>query len=144
MKPFRFPLERVLEWRREELETEQAALKALHAEKERTHSQRRSLVENLEAEQRALVASPSVSSQALAALESWKGWVRGEIRRLESYLQELDRRIGWQRHKTLEAQRRVKLLERLREKAHRKWKAELDRELEAFAAEAFLARRRPN
>jgi len=143
MKPFRFPLDRVLEWRREELETEQAALRALQAERERLQARRRMLEGNLEAEQRALVASPSVDSQALEALESWKVWVRGEFRRLEILAQELDGRIAVQRFKTLEAQRRVKLLERLREKAYRRWTAELNRELENFAAEAYLARWRP-
>lgn len=143
MKPFRFSLERVLEWRREEFETEQAALLALAAERERLRSSRRMIEESLKSEQKALVQSASVSSQTLAALESWKGWVRVEIRRLEHRAQDLERRISMQRVKVLEAQRRVKLLERLREKAHRRWAAEIDRELENFAAEAYLARWRP-
>jgi flagellar FliJ protein len=143
MKPFRFPLDRVLEWRREELETEQAALRALHAERERLQARRRWLEESLEAERRALVASATVESQALEALESWKVWVRGEFQRLGSLAQELERRIAVQRFKTLEAQRKVKLLERLREKAFQRWTAELNRELENFAAEAYLARWRP-
>lgn len=140
MKPFRFSLERVLEWRREELEKEETALRALSAERERLQARRRMIEESLEAEQRALIRSASVSSQTLAALESWKGWVRAEIRRLDHHAQELERRITTQRLRVLEAQRRVKLLERLREKARRRWTAEWNRELENFAAEAYLAR----
>jgi len=40
----------------------------------------------------------------------------------------------------LEAQRRVRLLERLRERRFSEWEAELNRELEALAAESYLAR----
>jgi flagellar export protein FliJ len=143
MKPFRFPLERVLEWRRGEFETEQAALRLLHAEREGTAARRRTLAESLERERRMLVSPGDVSGETLAALEAYRDWVRRETLRLEDRIRQLDRRIAEQRGRVIEAQRKVKLLERLREKALRQWTAEVNREIESFAAEAFLARWRP-
>ena len=41
----------------------------------------------------------------------------------------------------VEAERRMKVLEHLEEKTRQAWKAELNKEVEDFAGEAFLARR---
>jgi hypothetical protein len=40
----------------------------------------------------------------------------------------------------LEAQRRLRLLERLKERQRGKWKVECDRELDQLASDAFMAK----
>jgi len=59
---------------------------------------------------------------------------RGPCQRIE-----YARKFAEQRKVMLEAQRRIKLLERWEERRHAEWKAAHDRELDEIAAESFLA-----
>lgn len=140
MKPFRFPLERVLEWRKGQAESERAALRLLVGERDAVQSRRRSLETELVEEERAILDAAVLDVPRLAALEAWRAWVRGESTRLENTLRELEQRISVQRQRLIDAERRVRLLQRLKDKSFRNWRLALDKELESFAAEAYLAR----
>lgn len=140
MKPFRFPLERVLEWRKEQAERERAALRLLAGERDAVLAHRHSLEAQRAEEERALLNDAVLDVSRLAALETWRAWVRGETARLEIALREVEERISAQRQRVVEAERKVRLLERLRDKSFRNWRLALDKELENFAAEAYLMR----
>jgi len=140
VKPFRFPLERVLEWRKEQAERERAALRLLAGERDAVLAHRHSLEAQRAEEERALLSDAVLDISRLAALETWRAWVRGETARLEIALREVEERISAQRQRVVEAERKVRLLERLRDKSFRNWRLALDKELENFAAEAYLTR----
>jgi flagellar export protein FliJ len=55
-------------------------------------------------------------------------------------LTEAGTRLEAARTRLMEAERKVRVLEKLEEQTRRKWKLEFDRELEGLAGEAHLAR----
>lgn len=140
MRRFRFGLESVLRWRQHQLEVEQFALEALLAERERIRSQIWQNRQAGAAAQREILAQPEIEAAELVALEAWVRRLAAERTRLEKAGEECETRISAQRGRVLEARRRLRLLERLRERRFQEWRAELERESETLAAESFLSR----
>jgi flagellar export protein FliJ len=140
MRAFRFPLDRVLEWYREQCTVEEtrlaAAITALNAALES--------IARLEAERRAvdceLVTRGSIAARDLAA---W-GLYRLRCTQLAAQLERdrLQRKSAAddQRIKVQAARRRLRLLEKLRERRLAEHILEEDRELEQLAGESYLAR----
>jgi hypothetical protein len=54
--------------------------------------------------------------------------------------QSVEERIGAQREKCVEADRKYKLLARYKDRLHQDWMRDCDREIEQLAAESHLAR----
>jgi hypothetical protein len=140
VKAFQFPLERVLHWRRTQLELERAAM-------ERLVQRRMELQEAV----RALAARRMEADVSIAHAEGFPGRdvqtfsaYQARARREKAALMErgqiLDRETAAQLAIAMEAQRRVKLLERLRGQRLREWTSATDAEQERFAAEAWLGR----
>lgn len=139
MKRFRFSLETVLRWRRSRLEQEQSRLQSLLAERAAIQERiRRCETERREAEQLVLGAA-LIQPQELAALDTFCRWLTQERDRLEQAAADCESRIAAQREVVLEAQRKVRLIEKLKERRLAEWEAEAVRELEALAAETYLA-----
>jgi len=138
MSAFRFSLQKVLEWRRTQMEVEEARLRqhAALAELEQLRS-------NLEAA--AFDAESSVREQNevagfdLAALEAFHRHVERRRRHLDAQRAARERQIAEQKETLLEARRRYRLLENLRDRRLYEWRAAVDREVENFAGEAYLA-----
>jgi hypothetical protein len=65
---------------------------------------------------------------------------RRRIRALEEQLRQARKALTLQTQKMVEAHQKLRVLENLRRDEHAEWGKELDRETEAFAGEAFLAR----
>ena len=140
MRAFRFRLEKVLDWYGEKCRMEQNRLAAcLSALSEVQAAMARLQAERLGIE-RDLVSRTSMSAGDLVAF----GFYRLRVRKQESELQsERDRRdaaVREQRAKLLAARRRLKLLEKLRERRLAEYTYEADRELEALASDAYLAK----
>ncbi|HEV3145726.1 MAG TPA: hypothetical protein VGZ47_17695 [Gemmataceae bacterium] len=76
----------------------------------------------------------------LESLDSFRLYVRGRVRDLESQERQCEAKIVEQRNHVLEARRQFELLERLREKALTEWRAAGNKEQEEMAAELFLAK----
>lgn len=140
MKRFVFRLESVLRWRRSLFEQEQNRLHALVAERDAILLRLKELEELRQRAEQALLEAPAVTGSELAALEAYRRRLNLERARKQQELTDCEARIEAQRQRVLEAQRRVRLLERLRERRFSEWEAELNRELEALAAESYLAR----
>jgi flagellar export protein FliJ len=143
MKAFRFPFERIREWRGQQLEIEEARLQRLFAERNALRARRAELDRQRLAEEQALRAPAVAQAEELAALDAFARYVIAEKKRLGEAEAECERRIEAQQAAVLEARRRVELLDRLKEKQLSEWRREFDREQENLAGELFLAKWRP-
>jgi hypothetical protein len=141
MKRFNFPLDRVRRWRQEQVNVEELKLQQLRAELERLAVSKRLIQDELSKMQRQVLGQASIQSNELAALDSYRIYIRGRIRGLENREWERGTKLIEQRAKVIEARRRFELLEQLRKKSLGTWKTALDKEQEDLAAELFLARR---
>jgi hypothetical protein len=139
MTSFRFPLQKVLEWRTTELELEEAKFRqaaAAVAAADRDRAELEAAAVRTEAEVRRW---DPVAGSDLAALSDFRRHVRAQEEALEARRAECARQAAAQQASMLEARRRCRLLERLRERRLAEWKAARDRELEEMASESYLA-----
>lgn len=140
MRKFQFRLERVLGWRRTQLELEEHKLKTLAAEMDAIERRRAQLALDRTLAERHVLAEPRLDGSLLEAHAAYLAGLSLQEQRLERVRQEQEQRIASQHQRVLEARRRCRLLERLRARALADWQAEADRELENTATELYLAR----
>jgi hypothetical protein len=140
MNPFRFPLQKVLDWRRTQLEMEETKF--------------RRQAEALAGLDRASAQWNAAGNTAERQVRDWNPVAGGELAALGSYrlhvkLKETElvlpraecrKELGRRQDAMLEARRRLRLLERLRERRLAEWCAARDKELEDLASEAYLAK----
>jgi hypothetical protein len=139
MKLFRFPLERVLEWRRMELEQAEARFKqqaAALAEIDRERAEAEAAELRMEIQVRAW---RPVWGGDLTALGAFRLAMQKCEEVLHARRVQCKKELSARQEAMLEARRRLRLLERLKEKRLAEWRRECDRETEAEAAEAYLA-----
>jgi hypothetical protein len=140
MKNFHFPLEKALEWRRVELEIEEARFKQLSAELAGLDRQRAEIeAQGLRAEIQVREWSP-IAAADLTALGAYRLRVKSEEAAIARRREECSRKAADQQMQMLEARRRCRLLERLKARRLAEWTASRDREIEELAAESYLAR----
>jgi flagellar export protein FliJ len=140
MTSFRFRLERVLEWRRTELELADARFKqqaASLADLDRQHAELEATGIRTEIEVRQW---RPVSGSDLAALGGFRLELRKREQGLAARRAECRKELARRQESMLEARRRLRLLERLKERRLTEWRAAWDRELEEQAAMSYLAR----
>jgi hypothetical protein len=139
MTAFRFPLEKALEWRRIELDLEEARFKRQAAELAGL-DRRRAEVEasGIRAETQVREWSP-VEAGDLAALGRFRLHVKSEEAGILRQREESARALAVQQKAMLEARRRCRLLERLKERRLAEWKSAAEHEVEEIAAESYLA-----
>lgn len=140
MKTFRFPLDRILRWRRGQLDLERAATKAIVQRRSELESALKALVAARHALESAIVSAGAFRSQDLYTLSACQQRNVRERAALLAHRQVLARELAQQAAKTMEAERRVKLIERLRENRVGEWTRAMEKEQEDFAAEAWLGR----
>jgi flagellar biosynthesis chaperone FliJ len=143
MKPFRFRLEKVLAWRRTEMELEQYRTRRLAMELEETERSRAQLAVERTAAERAVLGAGSIDGAQLAAHGAYLARLVKRERELQQRRREQEQRLKQQHQLLMEARRRLRLLERLKARRQEEWLAEANRELEEFAAESHLARWKP-
>lgn len=139
MNAFRFPLERALEWRRRQLEIEENRFKqqaAALANLDRARADLESTAIRAELQVRGWAP---LLGQDLTALAGFRADVKTKEEALAGRRAECQRRLEAQQLVMLEARRRYRLLEKLRERRWQEWRAAADREIELFAAENYLA-----
>ena len=145
MNSFRFPLQKALDWRRTQLELEEIQFRqALAALAELDRARAELEAAGIRAEVAVRNWNP-VAGGDLTALGSFRLRVRMEEKNLAARRGEYERKLAVRQAAMLEARRRCRLLERLRERRLSEWQAAADRELEELAAETFLSQwnRRP-
>lgn len=139
MKRFSFRLEKALDWRRQQLELEENRYKrqaAGLADLDRARAELEASAIRAEVQVRAWTP---LAGRDLGALARFREHVSHTERSLAARRAVCESRLREQGKVMLEARRRCRLLERLREQRWDQWRADCDRELEQFAAECFLA-----
>jgi GAF domain-containing protein len=140
MNAFRFRLEKVLDWRRGELELAELKLQQLAAAVAAVDRAREELeAAGIRAETLVRDWSPLCGSD-LAALDGFRFHVRKKNAELAARRAECVERLAAGRGAVLEARRRLRLLERLKERRWEAWRLARDKELEELASECHLAR----
>jgi len=144
MKRFVFPLERVRQYRKMQLEIEHARLEqcgarlaAVQIMESELQRQRLNSDQDLRDD-----AAPgrAVPTADLTTLPAWRGYLSRMEHVLTERKAESSREFLRQRESVLDARRRYEALDRRRGKAQETWRNGLDREEEAFANELFLGR----
>ena len=140
MQPFRFPLEKVLNWYRTQYQIEEARLAECAALLNATSQSIAALRAERAATEHELIALATISARELAALEVFRLYSKKRESELQVEWQRLEQTTNDQRLKTLQAQCRVKLLGKLRERAQSTHTYAENRELESLASETYIAR----
>jgi septal ring factor EnvC (AmiA/AmiB activator) len=139
MTPFRFRLARVLDWYRKQCELEESRLHARSAAVVETVREIARIQAERDAMEKEVFQSSSASALDLIAME----FHRQSTKRHEGHLgEELQRRqqaLETQRATVEGARRRVRLLEKLRERRLAEHSSAAEQELEELAADAFRA-----
>jgi flagellar FliJ protein len=139
MKTFRFPLQKALELRARQLELEEA--KFQHAAAALAAVDReRDLLLSARTQAEALVrGAEPVPGEDLAALGAFRRHTEIEQKRIAQRRAQSEKALEEQRGVMLEARRRLRLLEKLKERRHAEWSAAEAKELEEMASESYLA-----
>lgn len=140
MTIFRFPLQKVLEWRRTQLEIEEARFQQAAesvAELDRALAAWEAAGVSAEVELR---THPSVAALELEALGEFRLHVGRREQEVATQRVARLRHLAERENAMVEARRRCRLLERLRDRRLAEWSKARDRELEELASESFLAR----
>jgi len=136
---FRFNLQRVLDWRRTQLDLEEARFKqklAAVAELDRARAALEAA--EIHAEVQVRQWSP-MAGRDVTALGGYRLHVRAQEQEIAVTRAKSQTALDAQEAAMLEARRRCRLLERLKERRRAEWQAAGDRELEELASESYLA-----
>jgi flagellar export protein FliJ len=140
MKRFEFRLRRVLDLRRQHAEAERAHLQNLIAASDRLSHDIRALAMQLDDARAHVRHAPSSAGEDYLALSHFEGHIQRRTTALETRRQQVQQQIVKQRAYLVEAERKLKLLEKLEARHHAEWVTAHDRELDALAAESHLTR----
>jgi flagellar export protein FliJ len=140
MNTFRFRLQRVLDYRRTQFQIAESACQRAGARVHAIRAQQAALAYRKSETRKAFARLPEVAGQDLESLPGWYKWTdtqSAQLIRLEhAAAQEPQKR----REAMVEAQRKVRLLEKLHDNRKAQWQSDFDREVEEQAADAFRAR----
>ena len=139
MTGFRFRLEQVLAWRRTQLETEESRLRQSLAEVaaiDRGRAELEAAGVRVDVEVRQW--SP-IEGRDLQALSRFRQHLHNQEKQIAARRAVAVQSLERQRQVMLEARRRCRLIERLRERRLAEWEAAADREIEQLAAECHLS-----
>ena len=140
MKRFSFSLDRVLAWRRSEREIERAALGKLLTERDALSRRADVIREDRAQFERSLAHSLYFDGGTVPTLPNWRTSVDRSLAALGSQLHQMTVRVNQQLERVREAELKVRLLEKLRERRLAEWKVALSLDEENQAAEAYLTR----
>lgn len=140
MKKFRFPLQKLLNYRRSQLAGEQARLERLLAEQAGLEQRRAALEREERIASDSLRRLPVLTADQLSAVAAFRRYASSEAARLDSEICAAAGRVAAQREAVLSARREVEVLEKLRERRLHDWRREVDQETERQTAELVVAR----
>ena len=139
MKAFSFRLDRVLQWRVTQItlqQTKTAAaagrLAAVEAALESIHIE--------ESQAREAVIAHSTTGAGLSSYAAFASFAQRRIKELQAHEAEARKALGIELTALKEANRKMQLLENLKETRHVRWEKDFERETAAIADEAFLSR----
>jgi flagellar export protein FliJ len=139
MRSFRFPLQRVLDWRSLQLRTEEERLAGLQQKLAALIHQENALNVAESKCQAALLGLTTIQGSELRAMTGFKQRIAGERETLKSNRGKCEVQIAEQRTRLLKARKDCRVLEKLKEERKKEWKYQGDREVEDTAAESYIA-----
>ena len=140
MKAFQFPLAKALDWRRIQLELEEARYKQQIASLAGLDRQRAEVeASGIRAEIQVREWSP-IAAGDLSALGNFRLHIKSQESEIARRRFEAAQKLAEQQKLMLEARRRWRLLDRLKDRRLTEWTTGRDREVEQIAAESYLAR----
>ena len=139
MKKFEFRLESALRWRTTQLQLERAKLQGLLAEQARITRDLKALLEERTAAVSGLQALPSLEAFDLRSLSAYLVGAEFRANQLREQFAKRTGLVHKQQARVIDAELQVKLLDKLKDKRRSSWQSEFERDVEANAAEAWLA-----
>jgi hypothetical protein len=140
MNAFRFPLQKVLDWRHTQLELEEARFKQQLAALTALDQERAGWeAAGIKAEIQVRDWNP-LAGRDLAALGNFRVAVKQREKDIDVRSLECRKILETRQISMLEARRRCRLLERLKERRLTEWQSARDHELDQLASESFLAK----
>jgi flagellar export protein FliJ len=140
MKAFEFRLERILEFRKEQAELERGRLQQILLQIQLLETEAEALAVRSSEERDRVIAGEGLTGHDLASLSNYKRHVQRRSTELSRAQQVLAAQSQRQRVNVMESERKVRLLEKLKDRRLTSWKSACDRELEELAADSYLAR----
>ncbi len=139
MRAFRFPLQKALELRARQLELEEAKFQRAAARWRRWIGSARFYSRRAQQAEALVRGAAPVPGEDLAALGAFRRHTETEEKRIAQRRAQSEKALEEQRGVMLEARRRLRLLEKLKERRHAEWSAAAAKELEEMASESYLA-----
>jgi flagellar export protein FliJ len=139
MKSFQFPLQKALDWRRTQLELAEVRLQrqlAALAELDRARAELEATGIRTEVEVRGF---HPLAGRDLNALGSFHLLIKVRAKQIAHRRVENQKELAARQADLLEARRRYRLLERLKERRWAEWLSARDRDLEELAADSYLS-----
>ncbi|HVY91989.1 MAG TPA: hypothetical protein VHA14_04535 [Bryobacteraceae bacterium] len=140
MGPFRFRLARVMDWYEKQSHLEAEKLRLCAEQVVRTQMEIEQHKKDVLTHQMELLAKPNPDPHELAALGPFQQGAKKKERLLVRKLKKSEEATEQQREISQAAQRRLRLIEKLRDRRLAEHTYVFDRELEEIASEAYLAR----
>ena len=140
MKTFRFPLQRVLEWRALQLRVEEEKLAGLQQQLASLLQMREKLAAERNRSQSHLFASGTAAGSDLQTWALYQARLVKQQELLKTQLLQCEKLTLEQRQRLLKARTDHRVLERLKERRWRQWVYLNDREQEDTAAEVYLSK----
>jgi flagellar FliJ protein len=140
MQSFKFPLQKALDVRASQLTMEEAKLQQAMGAIAAIDRERDIVIQARASAEKMVRGADSVPGEDLAALGAFRLRTQAEEKRLAAKRAQAEKAIEERRAAMLEARRRLKLLERLKERRRAEWQAAAAKEIEELASEAYLAR----
>ena len=141
MTAFQFRLQRVLDYRRMQFQVAESECHRAGAKVRAIQAHIAALANRKSETRKAFARLPEVEGHDLAALPRWYAWSDAQNARLGRMEQAAILELQKCRAAVVEAQRKVRLLEKLHDHRHAQWQSDFDRELEEQAADAFRGSR---
>jgi hypothetical protein len=139
MKSFRFPLQRVLDWRSLQLRREEEKFSLLQSQLVEWTRRETALLEAQSKAEMDLLSLPFIYAADLRALAAYRLRVRSERAVLQANRAECEKQIVKQREQLLKSKKACLVLEKLKERRLKTWNYLGDRELEDTAAESYIS-----
>ena len=140
MKAFRFPLQRVLEWRALQLRVEEEKLASLQQQMASLTQMQEKLTAARNRSETHLFASGTAAGSDLQSWALYQARLARQQDAIKKQIAQCNQFITEQRQRLLKARTDHRVLEKLKERRWRQWVYLNDRELEDTAAEVYLAR----
>jgi hypothetical protein len=138
-KRFTFPLQKALDWYRQSLSTEQAALHRMIYEIQMLDQLKESLEQRRHTEHEQLHRTGPMSGKDLRGLASYSMLIGADLTRLAAERVRKGSAMAEQRRRVAAHHRRVRVIEELKQRRKTEWRHSLSVEEDSLASDLFLA-----